>query len=225
MAALSRSPALCALLAFVGLALMQVFLARRVTLATRDAMMELRTSVKQSFQFHHASLEVLAKMIRSQPGERISIELPHAPEFAAAPHAAALSPVAPPAAVPLSSRAPMQAEVTGAEPIPARAAPDAPSSERADTTPTSQRPTIAMVESEASRPTVTLAAKHGGRSAALEAIEAAAQGTAAPAGPICSHESEDDHTHVMRRPPEPTSVAPITPTRISAQTPAAVSQR
>ena len=55
-AAPSLSAALCAVL-FVGLSLVQAFLSRRATRATRAAMKELRAAMKESFQRHHASLE------------------------------------------------------------------------------------------------------------------------------------------------------------------------
>ena len=224
MAPLAISPALCALFAFVGLGLLQAFLSRRVTRATRAAITELRGAMKTSFQYNHASMEILAKMLRAHPGERVSIEMPHAPEFMAAP-AAVLPAAAPASRAPLPSlpvipEAGVSAESMPARPTDGHEAPIAAGPH--DATPESQRPTIAMVTTEASRPTV-VAAKHGGLSAALEAIEAAALGQASPTAAPALPEGEEEHTHVMKRPPgfAPPSIAPVTPTRVSARTPAA----
>jgi len=243
MTALPLASLLGPLLVFLGLALVQALLARRAHRATRDAILELRGAMKRSFQIHHASLETLAKMIRAQTGDRVSIELPHAPEFMAASSATVAPVLSGPSkredldgAAPMTSGAthapaPMPATSVDEPPKPADgAAPMASGATHApapmpatpvDEPRKSQRPTIAMGEPETSRPTVAFAAGRRGMGATREAIEAAAQSRTRPKSPATAQAGDDEFTAIMERPPAPLRPpsARVTPTRISAGTP------
>ena len=243
MGAPSLASVVTALVVFAGLALVQALLSRRAHRATRDAVLELRVAMKRSFQLHHASLETVAKMIRAQPGERFSIELPHAPEFMSASAAAgAPAPAKPLKREDLDKAAPLAlgaAQVPA--PVPATSVDEPPkppggaASEVSGSTqspaplpemsvdepPESQRKTIVTEEPKTSRPTVASASRRRGLGAAPEVIAPAAQSRTRPKSPAPAQNGDDDFTAITEQRPVPPCppAARFTPTRVSPRTP------